>query len=345
MLLNACLDEASERRPTASRLALGPIDPPPTVDHVVAVRESDGYRLTWPPLPRGEVRLFAGTLATPCPGAVVPTAELDQLGQRVDVAPCGPTWAVIRDDDHAVSWTVVPITVDGPVATIGRSVVLSPIDDVNGLVCTIREGSLGGWWEWPAGVRHARVVITADRWPDGPDDRLADATDISRASYDIGAGFLARPPRAKERVHVVVYSADYHIKARFASGSADGCRRILQLAEYRTLRYRVAPRAQGGHGRSPYELVIRADVPMVLPELVLRAMPGGLPLHPRDGRTLLVLEKNLPCGPRDPVHRPIPPLDQTGAVDWTVRLFPTDDHECDRVTLDPGPEGWPRITG
>jgi hypothetical protein len=27
-----------------------------------------------------------------------------------------------------------------------------------------------------------------------------------------------------------------------------------------------------------------------------------------------------------------------------VRLFPTDDGECDRLTLDPGPDGWPRMS-
>jgi len=344
-LLEACLDPAPCRRPPASRLALGPIEPPPAVDGVVAAREGDDYRLTWTPPPRGEVRLLEWTAATHhTPGEVVPAADLDRLGRGYEVARAGPGWAVVRIDDPRASRTVVPVTVDGAAATVGRAVVLSPIDDVTSLRCTIRGGWLHAQWDWPAGVQHTRVVLAADRWPDGPDDLLADTADFSRANYDMSAGFLVRPPRAEERVHVVVYSADYHSTARFASGSSDGARRVLRLADYRTVHYRVAARAPGARGELRFELVIRPDAPAVLPELVLRAMPGGPPLHPREGHVLLIIEKGLRCGPNRPVRRPIRPPEQPGVSAWTVRLFPTDDHECDRLTLDPGPDGWPQIT-
>ena len=122
---------------------------------------------------------------------------------------------------------------------------------------------------------------------------------------------------------------------QFASGGTSGARKEVALQQFRTVRYRVvAKKRWGGLRRGGHDIVLEVDAQTRLPELVLVAKAGGIPLHPKNGTEVLRIPAGMELDPNRPLKQSF--LADGLPRHWKARLFPVDDKHCDWLDLDCG---------
>lgn len=296
---------------------------PSALTTLQAAREGNAVVVRWTPPARGQVQVYR--LQTPPRwqvGDVVAVSELSALGRPL--ASAGP--GVARDVlGSQLDVRLLPVTVAGSSAVVGKPLHVTWIDDVEGLSAQARDGTLWARWTWPAGVEVALVAYRSDRYPTGPGDRTARRAQCLKTRYEIDGGFRCPLPQV-ERIFLAVYAAVPHgSKWRFAPAAGPGARVEVAVDRQRRVQYRVRARSRlpFGLGRNgEHELVLTPDRPTTLPALVLVGKPDGTPLTPDDGAILLQVPANSACAPDQPL------VLQFRGRGEAVRLFPRDEAEC-----------------
>jgi hypothetical protein len=296
------------------RPIVGPIRVEPDPDH-----PQTHVRLHWPAV-AGEVRFYDVSRSEGLhEGSVQPTAVLERLGEPLTVTR-EPSWT-LPADGHAV----LGVCVVDNVAVIGERIRPSTYPDVRDLTVSVRDGQGHATWAWPPDCRVAIVTVRSDRYALSPDDAPFQRS-ITRQEYEMGGGCRwLLPDRQADELFVVVF-ATAHPKPGHASGAFGARARVPTQQAH--LRYLVRPRSSSGlrglwqrlAGGSPgqSELVLLADEPLTLPELVLVADIGHAPESIRAGRIVLRLPAGARISPGQPLIVPFT-LDSREPV-W-LRLF------------------------
>jgi hypothetical protein len=301
-----------------------PAELPKPVTDLSVVRRGRDYQASWAPPAIGQVQLFAAEQrpAWEC-GDLVSATDLDRLGHRVPIL--SPHSAHGQVAMGQVLY-LVPVTLVGSAAVVGQVVPLSWIDDVEDLLVTASGDTLVARWAWPAQIETAVVLYRGDRFPMGPEDSRAVRARCSRFKYDREGGFRIRKPKA-ERIYLAVYAMTKHgAEERYASGASPGSRAQLAPEGFRTLRYAVASKSRFFGSTNEFLLTITPNAATTLPELILVAKAGGMPLDPKNGTTVLRIPQGSKCAPDQALRLT---FQANGLPDrWKARLFPVHNADC-----------------
>jgi hypothetical protein len=303
-----------------------PVEPPKPVTDLRIARRGPHFEALWTVPKAGQVRLYA--LAAPpvqrC-GEMMALTAADALGRRISTNGPGSAREPVpgRAELH-----LLPVTVVGALAVVGRSVAVSWIDDVEGLTARVSDGVLRAAWQWPSAIDMAVLVWRTDAYPSGPEDPSATRVEWPRQRYQIEGGFRQPAPEA-ERLFLAVYAAVSRAdRWEYGAGPA---RIEVAVNSQRTVRYTLGKGGWLSGHSGEMRLTLTPDAPTKLPDMVLVAKMGGIPLNPTDGTALLGLVAGLKCDPAQPLVRWFrPPPD---IASCQVRLFPVNDADCSWLTV------------
>lgn len=312
-------------------VSVAPAAPPEPIKNLQVAREGARFEVTWSPPPAGNVEIFVADAApTAKCGDLLASADLKSLGKAATGV--GPGKAAGRLDGREVRF-LVPVTVAGSTRVLGQFQTITWVDDVLDLDVKVEHGVMTAWWKWPVGIDSVLVAARADRFPTDPYDPRATREFYRRFKYDRNGGYRRSMPTL-QRIYLSVYAAVQVCGAwQYASGATVGCRKEVVLARCRTLRYAVRVKRQFVvFGPGQHTLTIMPDAAAQLPEMVLVAKSGGLPLHPQNGREVLRIPAGTTCAPDQPLELAFKPPPATER--WRVRLFPLNDADAEWLTLE-----------
>jgi hypothetical protein len=307
-----------------------PSKPPQPVKDLSVVRLADEFQATWtsPSIANVQLRILEQRPLLKY-GDLVSCLSLTTLGRIVPAS--GPGRANGKLDQKGIAF-LLPITILGDTAVIGRSIPLTWVDDVEQLKVAVDGGEFSATWRWPKGVDSVLATWRPDDYPSSPTDPKAKQHRCARSEYDRHGG-LRRPLPATDRFFVAVYaSVECGGEWQFASGAAPGARAIVNSALCCRAAYRILAERRFGFLRTgQHVLELNVDNAVELPELVLVAKSGGMPLDPTNGVVVLRIPARTSCCPKDPFRAAFP--SDSLPTNWKARLFPSNAVDADRLDL------------
>ncbi|MDX8146914.1 hypothetical protein SK854_32700 [Lentzea sp. BCCO 10_0061] len=264
---------------------------PDAVTDLRAVAAGDVVDLTWTPPHGDEVEIRLLTAPEAAPGGVVRLDQAALAGPVVATSRCGRVR--VPAADLAGGRTLVPVTVSGPVATIGTpaTVDISSVE-VTGLRAVRLGPQVQLSWHWPAWAREVLVVWRHGGPLAGPDDPAAHRWRVTRTAYLSRGARLNAAEAGSHRFGVCVLG--------------DGQLGPLATVESPCpvqLRYRL-------HGRAR-TFAVEVECDADLPDVVVLGKEARRPLDPDDGVVLATVpggqragraEFTVPAELRGPVH-------------------------------------------
>ncbi|MCP2246905.1 hypothetical protein [Lentzea aerocolonigenes] len=274
---------------------------PRGVTDLTGAFDGDELVVRWTPPPRGDVELLELRAGEEPPDPdVVSVARARRRGTPLRVIGfIGRGELRGRTGSQGKRLTLVPVTILGELAAIGRS---CEVDARHSSVRGLRADRLGSTvrltWEWPAGVSAARVVWRKSVRPTAPTDPESSCEDVTRVAYD-GAGVSISVPEGDYWFGVCTSSSTNGV---LGFGPMVLCRQSTTG----TARYTVR---RAGIRRRRRTLVVEGE--QDVPSVVLVAKSGVRPMNQDDGEQLLRLdggtsvleaEFEVPAHLRRPVH-------------------------------------------
>lgn len=324
-LVVAVYDDPAERgrviRTAGLRYSAVPMAPPPPVLDLAARRQGDTAVLAWTPPAHGTVQIRS----RPHPpvfqeGHVIALDQAKDLGALVPVHAAGRAQVPLKTDvTH-----LVPLTVAGDMAVVGRGTTITLLDPVTNLTSRVMGRTIVLIWDWPAAAERVVVGYRHDAFPRSPEDPAAAFVVCTRAQYDRSGCWELRMAEIKPHHFAVFVSAG---SQGLYSPSAQ---RLEPMGQQREVRYRIVVRRHLGlFGVADVGLKLTSRDCDVLEDLILVGKPHNLPLSPRDGVALLQAGSV-------PLHGggawlPIPR--QHWSRDTYVRLFFRDAAQAEQVRL------------
>jgi tetratricopeptide (TPR) repeat protein len=309
------------RSPGVER-TVSPLAPPDPVLDLTARRRGGEFLLRWSPPKRGRVEVRACTeRPIKTEGDCIEAGQTRQLGCMVPYRSDGSTEYT---PTASVSF-LMPLTIAGDLAVVGRIVEVNALDAVSELKSRHLGTSIALTWIWPATVRSVRIVYRYDRFPDGPDDAHATSTVYTLGQYQRQGFWRLQSP--EQRPHYFFVYASVGTEGPYATAA-----RCLEpmgtelTVHYVLVRKRKLPLLSFGQ---QIGLELRSNEDLTLSNLVLVAKPRNLPLSPTDGMTLqeipsIRLEQGLAWLPID--RRSLEP-------DTHLKLFFRDHNDARRIRL------------
>jgi len=300
-------DGAAAQRTSGLTVYGQPAPPPEGIEELTVSSAPDGVVVGFAPPPTGSVTVLRCDAEPEIePGATVDPGRLAEIGRALpgdgrgarDGAPSGICW-------------YLPITIAGGTAVAGTARRHLALADIANVKAVQRTDEVRVTWEWPAGVRLAKVVWRRDRQPSGPDDPDADAAWVRLGEYRDRGGF-ALDARGPKPVFLAVVPG-IRVDGELLAGTAipRGARAALRPTAKIDLRYDVR---RTGMRKKRLEVRVHAPNGAETPGLVLVARSGDLlPRHASDGEVVARLGGGEPLTSTiDLAKRPRP---------LTVRLF------------------------
>jgi hypothetical protein len=258
------------------------------------------------------------------PGEALDPGGLATLGRTLPATAEGA-----RDDRVSGLCWYLPVTVAGGSAVAGRAVrhlALPPVENVSAVA---RTGQVKVTWEWPDGVRLAKVVWRRDRQPSGSDDPGAESAWVRLGAYRDAGGFTIDAHDGSSVFVGVV--AGLRVDGELVAGTAltKGSRSTARQTTKSSLTYAVR-RSRVFRRR----LEVQVEVPpgVTAPSLVLVARSGDLlPRTASEGDVLARL------GGSEPLNSTVDLKGRRFPV--AVRLFLESSSSADGFRIDdPGPD-------
>lgn len=266
------------------------IPPAPVLDMKARAVGADTV-LEWTPPDRGQatpVAVFWSDLrpARVLEGETRSVADLaDLLGQEIGDRLSPPPRRMRLPKGGRLVLT--PVTINGAMATVGRSITLNRLDPV-GKLEIVRDGNdLVLSWIWPAGVEQALIRTSETTAVMTAEETKGSRKQVDRASGETTARVRVRPVEGK-LTHIsvfAVYQGGVSSEPAVVRGRVGGETRV----SYRITRRRrflvLGPLTQIG-------LDIVADTDVELPALCLVLKRGSFPRDGSDGEAILEIP---PC--------------------------------------------------
>jgi hypothetical protein len=313
--------------------------PKPVLDLTVERRGKD-LLIRWTPPPRGQVQLFAFDGARPpAAGKIIAPSELSTLGDPLAVQNAGSTQ--VPAPSHKV-FHLIPATLDGSSAVVGKALFVSDLEEVDGLHAEIDDGILSVRWNWRSGLESVVVAVRPDHPPAGPEDPGAVSTRITLGEYERLGCWRSQAPTAIRRVYVTAYAATKHRgNWIYTAGASPGARTELRPGGRCRVRFDLSSASSNWLGRKPedFGLTIAPETGVEeLPELLVVAKPEHRPLHREDGTVIAKVPAGTRCSRLQPYCLS---LRAPGPGRFRVWLFPADDLDFEWLEITPNePKGY-----
>ncbi len=311
---------------TAGLTVFGQPAPPPQGVEELTVRQlPDGVTIEFAPPPVGSVTVLRCDAEPEVdPGSAADPSRLAELGH---VLPTDGRGA--RDSaPHGICW-YLPITIAGGAAIVGKAHRHLALTDIANVKAVERPNEVRITWEWPDGVRIAKVVWRRDRQPTGPDDPGAESAWVRLGEYRDHGGF-AIEARGTKPVFIAVVPG-IRVDGELLAGTTipRSARALVRPTTKVDLHYDVR---RTGMRKKRLEVRVHAPIGTETPGLVLVARNGDLlPRHASDGEVVARLGGGDPLTSTiDLANRPKPLavrlfLGSTGAAGGYQLFDPTAD--------------------
>ena len=275
--VEAAYDVGGERRhATPAVVAARPQAPPDAVGDLSVVEDADGTSAvaTWTAPAAGAVELRVTHRPPPQAGTLLRAdARLGEPATLLGRDPAGVR--VELPTDGRRRW-VVPVTVAGNLAAVGRAVEHDRrLPAVTGLRAVRQGDEVRLTWEWPPRAGEARVLSRAGHRVTGPTDPQAGVVRITRARYERSGCRLPVEPGAEAWFAVCVTAYD-------AGEEVHGPITQMSVATPAVVSYAIVPA-----GRDRRRLDVTGPSP--LPAVQVRVRAKLPPLTPDDGVAVLTL--------------------------------------------------------
>ncbi len=274
------LRRGAELRSRGVTAIASPQAPPAAVEDLAFHREGRVVRLSWtPPTGAGVSVQLRRTAKAPetSVGRVLPVSEAGTLGALVPTT--GPGAAQL-ELAGAVAEHIVPLSVSGGVAVVGRPVFVVNVEEVTELQCEQAGTRVLVTWRWPAGIEEVVVAYACDGYPASAEDPKATRETVTRAHYDRRSGWQLDTTNSRPHYFLVAS------KGSVGQLSA-GRRTFASMGQSLDVRYRVNV-SRGLLSRAPREINVDFSGPTTLgklPGVIVVVGDGRVPVSPDDGAT------------------------------------------------------------
>lgn len=257
-----------------------PAPPPEGIEELTVRQVQDGVIIEFAPPPIGSVTVLRCDSAPEIePGAAADPARLADLGR---VLPTDGRGA--RDSASSGICWYLPITIAGGAAVAGRARQHLALSDITNVKAIEHPHEVRVTWEWPEGVRIAKILWHRDRQPAGPDDPEAEAAWVRLGEYRDRGGFTIDVGGSKPLFVAVV--SGVRVDGELLAGTVipRAARAAIRPTTRIDLRYDVR---RTGMRKKRLEVQVHAPLGTDTPGLVLVARSGDLlPRHPSDGEVV-----------------------------------------------------------
>ncbi|MCA9137752.1 MAG: hypothetical protein KDB00_13365 [Planctomycetales bacterium] len=291
-----------------------------TVDVIVAskpdpvkdfVAEIDGecINIRWAPPAVGRVEIRISTQPPKFhEGDVISASEAKTIGGRLTTVGADKAKAKIPNTRQAY---VVPITVEGSTAIVGKCAHVIDVPEVTNLRSHRKApGRIDLTWDWPKGIDEVRVSTVRVI-----DNKKLSTNDVMRGAYERNGNAYSLT-YAKTQVYLIVVQS----KASGDSAYSKGVSVTESLGEETRIRYRVVSKKKTWYSKynSRIELAWDRAITTTLNDLVIIGRPDRLPTNITDGETIAEFNEVILKGTRHDL--PIP--EGSGFVDKLyLKLF------------------------
>lgn len=311
--------EYGDAASTAGVTVYGQPAPPPQGIEALSIQpEADGVRVDfdWPPAGTVSIVRCEDEPAISCGDRLDPGA-LQDLGEVLVADRAG-----VRDrPSSGVCW-YLPVTIAGGVAVAGQAVRHLALPEMTNVTAVEASGEVRLTWEWPDGVRIAKVVWRRDRQPMAPDEPGTESAWVRSVEYRDNSGFVI--DGAPGTLFAAVLPG-MRIDGELVAGAsiAKGSRAAVRSAPRADLRYAVR---RVGMRRKRLEVEVEAPPGVTPPPLLLVGRSGDLlPRAATEGDVLARLGGDRPLSSSVDLSGRSRPL--------TVRLFLASDSSPSRFEL------------
>jgi hypothetical protein len=258
-------------------MAVTPDSPPsPLLEYTIKMEDSRVI-ITWEPLARGTVIIYK-SLEQPTrkEGSIYLKSQLSNLGTPLTTR--GRS-AVDNASVRGICY-YTPVTVEGDLGVIGRTLKFAFVDDVSDLTFQ-KYGSSNKYssyidlkWKWPQNSITTQVSWRHDTYPVSAEDTMAQTEIMSKAQYELKGGFRLNNP-SPQPYYIKVF-AGYRSGPEILYSPGVGIK-VIQ----RTITYSIKKRFFGR-----YSIKFEKETDDEIPEIVLVAKKGepySIPLTPNQG--------------------------------------------------------------
>jgi hypothetical protein len=260
----------ADARQTAGVTIYGqPAAPPEGVEELSVASVAGGVQITFGHPPSGVVSIVrcneepAVTL-----GDSLDPATLGSLGVLLAVGADGA-----RDEgSSAVCW-YLPVTIAGGLAVAGRSIRHLALAGLANVAAVELPGQVRMTWEWPEGVRVAKVVWRRDRQPAHPDEPGVESAWVRLGEYRDNGGFTIEAGRSASLFAAVLPGIRVDGELIAASSISRDSRVAIRSVEKTDVRYAVRC---AGMRRKRLEIDVDVAAGRTPPSLVLVGRSGDL---------------------------------------------------------------------
>ncbi|ETX02811.1 MAG: hypothetical protein ETSY1_02175 [Candidatus Entotheonella factor] len=315
---------------------------------LAVARNGSQVDLTWTAPPVGTVEIYR-TLKQPRwrVGEEVDIHTADQLGAKVPIISADTARDTLKDERLVY---YLPVTVQGSVGVVGESCYITSVDDVSGLRGSLSGSHLLLKWTWPPNTKRCRVLMRTDGYAKGAEDPEAHQEEVLLAVYESKGGHYTSLPHGSTEVFVSVHAVvSAGERTFYAAGSSQGARQRVGVVNsppdgtphVTTLRYRIeAPpswlkwlKTLSFKPEPQHRVIIQAEHPAILPELLVVTKSRFVPRHAADGEVVAILPAGTVVHPGKTVILAFSP----GSLPQhtLARLFPADHADADWLKLEP----------
>lgn len=246
-----------------------PAAPPTGIDDLAVTDVPGGVLVTFTRPPSGTVTVVRCDDAPPVvAGETLNPGVLSTLGRELPMSADGARDGI----STGVCW-YLPVTVAGGMSVAGRAIRHLALAPLTGVRAEQGGNEVRVTWEWPEGIRLARVLWRLDAQPMGPDQPGVESVWVRKGQYLDDGGFAIESERGRS-VFVAVVSALF-VDGERISGAiiAKSARAAVRNVERAGLSYSVR---RAGMRKKRLEVEVSAPEGRPAPALVLVARDGDL---------------------------------------------------------------------
>ena len=265
---------------TAGVTVYGQPAPPPEGIEALAIRSvPGGVLLSFAHPPSGTVSIIrCAEEPAVASGDALDPSTLNQFGQLLSVGADGARDSV----STGICW-YLPVTVAGGTAIAGQPTRHLALADIANVSAVETPGQVRVTWEWPAGVKVAKVLWRRDRQPNGPDEPGTESAWVRLGEYRDNGGFTIETGAPGSMFVAVVPAIRVDGELIAGTSISKGSRAALRSALKGDVRYGL----RVGRRKKSLEVHVTAPDGVSPPSLVLVARSGDLlPRTASDGDVL-----------------------------------------------------------
>ena len=274
-----------------------PVEPPPPVTDLTVRKEGNNLEITWTSPPRGVTHIISSQQRfSVTTGETIPVSKLSELGTALPTQQQGTGKLRVPVNFQGILY-LLPVTVLGDVAAVGKAGTATSIDDVTNLTATINSGKLYLEWEWPRGVSKVLIMYHHQHFPTRDEEAVPLKKRFTNVEYLRNSAYVIPSPSTADyyfTVYAIVGEGEnllYSTGKNFLISNT----RIIEVYYDITINRSFLGKINAAELR-----LFSKGERIQLPETLLVLKNGNLPIRKTDGTPILEI-RSRSIGPEPTV--------------------------------------------